>query len=192
MRMRLCRDGRHARTGKKRQQDAAPVSRSKIMHGSRRFHRQRLHPRTSLRRARRCGDCGRHARGQTAAGSMTMELRRPAERALEMKARFASAALQRRRSAPKRGGSAQATQAPAAATASRSRATPCWRRSDNNHPTPADGRWPAGGADPRRRTARSVSGSVPASGGSPRSSRCMWPNESDHLHRQRKQRQPRA
>jgi hypothetical protein len=69
--------------------------------------------------------------------------RRPAGRALEMKATIASAGCARTRAAAKRGGSARASQAAAAAPASRSRATPCWRRSDSNHPTPADAvaRW---------------------------------------------------
>jgi hypothetical protein len=55
-----------------------------------------------------------------------------------MTATIASAGCARTRAAAKRGGSAPASQAAAAAPASRSRATPCWRRSDSNHPTLAD------------------------------------------------------
>ena len=79
------------------------------------------------------------------------------------------------RAAPKRGGSDRASQVLAAAPTSRTRATRCWRRSDSNHPTPADvvGR-PAPAAG-RRVDAIDVVGA--GSGGSPRSSRCVWPNE---------------
>ena len=114
------------------------MSWSKIMHGSRRFHRQRLRPRQCCGARTGRGDLGRHARGQAAFGPMTMGLRRPVERELEMKARNASAAFARTRAAPERGGSTRALQAPAAPPASRSRATRYWRRSDSNHPTPAD------------------------------------------------------
>ena len=134
----MCRDCRHARPGKQQQQELDPVSWSKVMHGSRRFHRQRLRPRQFCGARTGRGDLGRHARGQAAFGPMTMGLKRPAERELETKTRIASAGFATMRAAPKRGGSDRASQVLAAAPTSRTRATRCWRRSDSNHPTPAD------------------------------------------------------
>ena len=103
--------------------------------------------------------------------------RRPVARAPEMKARFASVGFAGRRLAPKRGVSVQAIQAPAAARASRSQALQCWRRSNSNHPRPADDVGQQEAATRRAAADAIWIGSVPASGGSPRSSRCIWPNE---------------
>ena len=108
---------------------------------------------------------------------MTMGLKRLAERALEMKAGFASLKYAKTPAAAKRGRLARGSPAPAAGPASRWPEERRWRRFDNNHPKRVDD---VGRPVVARRApwwTRSEVWPVPASGGRPRSSRCIWPNE---------------
>lgn len=107
------------------------------MHGSRRFHRQRLRPRHFATRAQAVAiwpSCPK------ASGVRPNDegAKRLAERALEMKARFASVKYTSTPAAAKHGRSAWASPAPAAGPASRSQVARGWRRSDSNHPMLAD------------------------------------------------------
>ena len=113
---------------------------------------------------------------QAAFGPMTMGLKRLVERALEMKAGFASVKFARTPAAAKRGRLARASPVAAVGPASRSQATRGWRRSGSNHPTRVDAVGLEAASRAPRRT-RPTCWSVPASGGRPRSSRCIWPNE---------------
>ena len=69
---------------------------------------------------------------------MTIGLKRLAERALEMKAGFASVKYARTPASAKCGRSAGASPVAAAGPASKSQATRGWRRSGSSHPTRAD------------------------------------------------------